>query len=262
MHRTCVSSVGRRVNVGASLTGNSNVTFTGEVQTSAIPVRVVYMEATMTTHIDNYETTLAGLREYLFQNAPAGLREQDKAQLTNASGRDYFSLEFRRDGEDARSEATLYIRVERPSYDREEDSEGNMWAKYRINAQPSWPSWGSMDANIAQKRLALMTEVASFAVAVNAMFAYDIWQMIQSKTERDEFQKSQEARKLETKVQQLVMSMAERKNMRLNAERTIELPDGRFEGIPQGKYHVEADDGLKHFVLTIHLFNAFLHRTA
>lgn len=219
----------------------------------------------MTTYVNNYTETVQAVKKFTLEHLPEGLRpstyEELVAMVATGSDADLYGLEFRRPiGEKHEAEATLYVRFSRASYDRHEDSEGNIWQEYQLEVKPSWPSWGNMDLDLAIPRLALMTEIAEFGRSIRDAFPATCWLLSVTKEEREESAKQQEKNRIQSKVNILVGKLPERKHMRTTAGAKLIIHED-LRDIQVGKYTIYMDND-KVYTLEVCADNTgYLHRT-
>jgi hypothetical protein len=182
------------------------------------------------TYEDNYSSTLKSIAAFILDHAPEGIRSIYRGSLElvrcgeseNLSG-----IEFRReDSEGKEASADLYVDVDDDNWGssiRFTDSEGNRWREVSVRVRVSWSSWGSTEVDLASFRLALMTEVATFAREVKEHFSAPVYQLIETKEEsakrEEDFRKADLARK----VKSVVEAAPERKGMRVEGLQAIPI---------------------------------------
>ena len=190
--------------------------------------------------VDNYSETLRALCQFLVANAPAGAERDVKRiidQLEAGQVPTYVHLEWRRE----RSSCQLYVDIGKFGGQRSVDEEGNTWHTYEVEANVSWPSWGSDNVKVCQERLALMTEVVRLAAEVERVFSGKIHHLTQTKAERDEVTR----RLAETAARQRIerLMRANCKGLRVGQERRVEADDSDFLPVGRVTYTTTAPDG-------------------
>lgn len=198
---------------------------------------------------DNYVATVRLLLQFLVANAPAGaerelkrlayMLEQPEPTTT------YISMEFRPTDD---TSCQMYVRLdgslrERFSDRRLVDAEGNQWCSFKVKCEVSWPSWGSCDVGLAQRRLALMTEVARFAAEVEAAFPETFHRMYRTAAEVAEDKKQAELNHAKNTIAELVRKNA--KGMKVGQTKRIEASLEDF--VPVGLVEVERHEAGKTF---------------
>jgi len=228
----------------------------------------------MKTFSDNYTSTVRTVAKCLLAMAPAGLRVSDKLRLEAIVEGDmdsvgsYLGLEFRRELADG-AEAQVFLSVDfKRVYDGSgswhEDSEGNRWVLFDLQAQLNWPSWGTSrerDHSITRARLALMSEVQQLAENLEAVVAATlsgspIAQMVETKAERAAALKHAATRVLATTLGE----MGACKGLRVGSYTTVQLPADKVEllrdaftdGVTE-RFEVKVKGKPAHFVARDHL---------
>lgn len=188
--------------------------------------------------LDNYDSTVRALTQFLIANAPVGAeREISRLQATLDAGEvpNYLNLEFRPEQD---VHCSLYVSLAKYGGTRIEDEEGNLWYKYELTCEVSWPTWGSSDVVTCQRRLALMTAITRFAAEVQVKFNEPLFHLSQTKAQREEAK----ARAANVDTTRRVMRMIEvnAKGMRVGQERTIYSGvDGGSHFMPVGQVYVQ-----------------------
>ncbi len=179
---------------------------------------------------DNYNSTILDLARFMVANAPPGAErevERLKRDLSDGVVPSHLSLEFRNENTDS---CHLYIRIEPTTnnYRGIEDSEGNLWATFKISCQVSWPSYGGDLLDVCQRRIDLMIQTMAFARQIEANFTQELCQLILTKAQRDEREALQHKNRAERLIQTAVKANC--KGMRIGQKRQIEIECSTFEG--------------------------------
>ncbi len=201
--------------------------------------------------LDNYDSTVRELTEYLIANAPPGAeREVGRLQYTldNNDLPGYISLEFRPTQDVS---CTLYVSLGKFGGERIDDEEGNTWYKYLITCEVSWPTWGSSDVTTSQRRLAVMTETTRFAAEVQARFGAPLLRLTTTKAQREAAHAQVAVHQSNLRVLKLVS--ANRKGMRVGQERRVEAEGPDL--VPLGT--VEVDLLGRHYTAQVTATRAF-----
>lgn len=134
----------------------------------------------------NFNSTAQAIAQYILDNAPLGIHDRVRQDLARrASGEDtrnFLGIEFVRG--DRTAECTLYVMFERVNDSYVTDENGELWHEYRVEAQPTWPSWGLADADLALMRIELMHEVTAFALRLQRTFKGPVWLRQTSKAQQ------------------------------------------------------------------------------
>lgn len=204
--------------------------------------------------LDNYDSTIRALSQFLIVNAPAGAeREVARLQATLDAGGvpGFISLEFRPEQD---VQASLYISFGKWGGKHIEDAEGNSWYEYNLTCEVSWPTWGSSDVVTCQRRLALMTAICRFAAEVQAKFNEPLLHLSQTKAQREEAKENTRRSLAMRRVEALVRNNA--KGMRVGQERQIEASvDGQGDFLPVGKLTFSRAD--RHYTAHVTATRAF-----
>jgi hypothetical protein len=115
--------------------------------------------------VDNFSETLNAIRRFIYSNVPAGI-EYEKLERLIESQTHYFPLEFKREG----ASCTLYVELDGFYGEFETDEQGNRYSKVKLTANPSWPSYGSVDLEDAKRFAQLVSEVVAFAESLLKQF--------------------------------------------------------------------------------------------
>lgn len=188
----------------------------------------------MTPMLDNYAATLHALYAFVWANAPEGssphaiacLREALAQPIDPRTGKTvfptFYGLEVR---PEPGTEATLQIRVEgeKGPYDFEShtNADGNVWHAYRVRCEVSWPSFGSDNVEICQRRLAVMGEVTRFAAAIQRAFPHVFHQLYQTKADVERSEAERKVRR--TKERLRTVGREKVSGMRVGAFRYVQL---------------------------------------
>lgn len=188
--------------------------------------------------LDNYNSTVRALTQFLIANAPAGA-EREIARLQSTLDADevpnYISLEFR-PVQDV--QASLYVSLGKWGGKRIEDEEGNVWYQYELTCEVSWPTWGSSDVATCQRRLALMTEVTRFAADVQSRFNEPVLHLSQTKAKREEQARHFATQAARKRVETLMRNNI--KGLRVGQERRVEPAHGEPDFLPVGRVEYSA----------------------
>lgn len=206
------------------------------------------------TFVDNYDSTLRELAEFLSENLPVGTRSSDEerleAFLKGETTRDSFHFEVERDTVDGRVSCTFEASIQRmlKRYERDTDSEGNKWTEALcVQCSINHPCWGNSNLVVSQARIDLFQELVNLGKKVEHRFDYEVRQLIQTKAQIEEFKlQAERANKV------LALTLLARdscKNMRVNVDRVVSNYTGfdlnglenTFELIGKS-YHVKCID--------------------
>lgn len=206
---------------------------------------------------DNYSATVKGIISFILAHPLAScLRDRDvadlKAQL-ESDRHSYLSLDFRTDYDTPQyAECNLSVSLDNPSYQRISDAEGNEWVEYKVEARVSWASWGGTEPTLALKRVALMSEVATLAAAIQSEFGGHVYKLTATAADVAAREARRETQRIENLACDLVRSSAREalKGMRVGSERLFRSE--RLANLPHGRYEVTSGD--KKFTL-IHTTN-------
>lgn len=213
---------------------------------------------------DAYASTFrAALRIVLDSSIAHGLREYDRTdlsmRLTEEKIRAYVGLQFRPTDD---LDATLYLSMKEDgeTYMPYVDPEGNLWHRYKLHAEVSWPSWGGTEPDLAIERLAHMRDVAELASRLVRKFPEPVWQLYKTREQHERDEAARAIRVAKERVEDLVRKNA--KGMKVGQEKRVygtpAVPDfadaievERSEGGRTFKYRATgANDGSFCFVRT------------
>lgn len=182
--------------------------------------------------IDNYSETTRALYEFILANAPKGADyglDCIKRDLAAEPGILHANLylDFKPSNDTG---AALSVRVQRQDpgdgLAMEEDSEGNLWATYRVHCGVSWPSWGTSNLSTCQRRIDVINTVMGFAHLIEGAFPDPFCRLICSKNQRDK-------RALETLKNQAIDAISDivRSNcngMKVGEEKIMPIPGADY----------------------------------
>lgn len=130
----------------------------------------------------------------------------------------YFIFEYWPEG--PRDTVDFTARLSRES-DRLEDSEGNLWRSCRVESKINWPSYGSMEPSLADRRIQLMLAANELAKSVEAKFHDTYYALIQTHEQREQYKQVLLAQLRTSKYKELLAE--DRKRMRVGSDKRIIL---------------------------------------
>lgn len=129
----------------------------------------------MTPHkyVDTYKETIAAIKAHVLANAPRGLTERCRREVSDEST--YKWLQFERAG----SNVTLSLDLDWDS-EIKVDGDGNEWTAHKFKAELNWPCHGATSPAVAAARLALYSDVTAYAAELVATFDRVVWRLHRS----------------------------------------------------------------------------------
>jgi hypothetical protein len=202
--------------------------------------------------VDNFAEKLNELRRFIQAHHP-GATERSLNQVENSEG--YFPLEFRRDY----ISCTLYISLDSFASESFMDENGNRWRKVTVKAEPSWPSYGSVTVNDANKFAELLIQVNAFAGALLKTFPEPFVKLVATAEQIAAHKQKAAEERSRADVQGLIR--ANIKGMKVGQERRVELPVEAPDLLPVGE--VSYCDGPRQYTTHVTATRAFyVMRTA
>lgn len=200
--------------------------------------------------VDNRDATLNAIVKFILDKGPEGLRGHDRKFLENLASdpkdtRLFFNVEWQRDEETFRANASLYVTFDENWSSLFEDAEGNVWREYSLVVTTNWSSFGGSAPAIQLKRLALAVFVTSFAQDILDLFPGPFHRMVKTAAQAKAEKEAREGQETIERVKTLVFS--NRTKMRVGQERELDLvSDDVFKGLPKASWEVEMADNKRY----------------
>lgn len=178
--------------------------------------------------VDNFEETLNELRRFIYKSVPGTVRNLENIEHQTQ----YFPLEIQKD------DVRVNVYVDLNTFDSEcvYDERGDRWLSFKPRVTVSWPSYGSVDPEQANRFIDLMIQVNSFAKALLVTFNKPIHKLSATAEEIAARKQAADEEKARRDVQALMR--ANIKGMRVGQERRVEVPGGAPDLLPVGEVAV------------------------
>lgn len=197
--------------------------------------------------LDNFNETLNAIRRFIYANVPDGVNERQLEDIERQTT--YFPLEFRRDD----VSCTLYIELDSFASESFKDARGDRYRSIKLTAEPSWPSYGSVDIEQAGRFIALLSEVNIFAYKLLKAFPDPIVKLVETAEQAEERRQKAAVENDIARVRSLMR--ANLKGLRRGHERRVEVPGTDPDLLPVGR--VEINDAGRHYTARVSATRTF-----